>query len=126
MQPQGSGNINPQHIQNLTQQALTITVCADLQAFIDLVIPDIQVAIDAINLEISLLLPLINIPTDLKSVIQWISALAQFYIKPYLAYAEQLAALAAEITALLQALENVRIKIQGCQTQIPTITGLPG
>jgi hypothetical protein len=121
MQPQGTGLVNAQYFAELTAQINSINVCSDLQEAVNVAIATLQVQVTEINVQISLLLPLITLPTDLGSVISWITNLAGPYIVAYNNYITQLTETLAAIAALTTAIENAAARIESCSITVPPI-----
>lgn len=121
MQPQGTALVNTAYFNSLTAQINAIDTCAALQAVVNTVMATLQAEIAAIEEQIASLLPLITLPTDLGSVIAWITKLAGPYIAAYENYIAQLAATVAAITALATAIENAASRLTHCTITIPPL-----
>jgi hypothetical protein len=122
MQPQGTSLVNAAYIAQVTAEINSINTCALLQQEINAVAATLNAELASIQLNIDVLLPLITIPTDLGSVIAWISHLAQQYIGPYLNYIAQLEQLAVQIALLVAAIEAAVQRLSHCQIAVPQIT----
>ena len=122
MQPQGAALVNAAYFSNLTAEVNGIQTCAELQAFADLVMADFQAQITAIEAQIALLAPIIVIPTDLPSVITWITNFIAPQLRAYTAYAEQVTQTLSAIATLAAAIEAAAARIASCSVTVPTIT----
>lgn len=122
MQPQGTAPVNADYFDKLTTQINSIDLCADLQALVNGVMASLQAEISAIEEEIAAILPLLTIPTDLGSVITWITNFIAPMQAAYTKFVAQLAAMLAKITALTDAIASAASRITSCSITIPPIT----
>jgi hypothetical protein len=121
MLPARSGPLNPAYFADLTAQINSIDVCADLQAIVNIIMADIQAAIASIEAQIAALIPIIVIPTDLGEVISWIGSFIAPLIIAYETYVAQLAAMLAQVAALVSAIENAAARLVNCAVTIAKI-----
>ena len=112
--------LNTKYIDNLQSQINNAYDCQTLQSIIDNSInPYFDGLLAGIRADIAKLLPLISIPTDLGSVISWITNYITLISGPYY----KLIALEAEVIsayASLIAAISARISIKGCSFSPPT------
>jgi hypothetical protein len=121
MQPQGTALVNTAYFTQLTADINAVNGCADLQLLVNLAMATLQAEITAIEAQIASLLPLITMPTDLGSVISWITNFATPLIKPYANYIAQLEQTLAAITALVAAIEKAAARLVNCHITVPGI-----
>jgi prefoldin subunit 5 len=86
------------------------------------VFASLQAEVNAIEAQIEALLPIITIPTDLPSVIRWITNFIDPQLAAYANYARQVAELITKISELTTAIENAASRITSCSITVPTIT----
>jgi len=122
MQPQGTAPVNDDYFDKLTAQINSIDLCADLQALVDKVMASLQAEVSAIEEEIAAILPLLTIPTDLGSVITWITNFIAPMQAAYTKFVAQLAAMTAKITALVSAIAAAASRITNCSISVTPIT----
>ena len=113
---------------SLTAQVSAINVCAELQRVVNNVMPELQAEITAIEAKLAALNPLKDLtsgPSDLPSVITWISKFINGFLNPLLMPIEtltaRLAQLAAEITNLEAAIAAAAARIENCTITVPTV-----
>jgi prefoldin subunit 5 len=119
---QGSSGFDAAYFNSLTQEINSIDGCAALQALVNEAMASLQAQISAIEHEIAKLLPIITIPTDLPSVITWITNFIAPELAAYNAYLTQLTSMLAAITNLVTAIENAAARLEGCSITVPPIT----
>jgi len=83
MQPQGTALVNTAYFSDLTAQINATNVCTELQALVNSIMAMLQAEVTAIKAQIAALLPLLSLPTDLGSVITWITHFAGSMSTPY-------------------------------------------
>lgn len=130
--PQGSTPWNNTVITSLTTQIEGCNECAQLQALVNETIANLNGLIGGFVTQNSLLGPmqaLLTAPTSPAAAVTWIQNFITDYLTPVLAtyanYAAKMAALATQITALVNAINTAAAAIDGCSVTIPTITPLP-
>ncbi len=116
-------DINAAYFNALTAEVNSINACGVLQAFVNEVMAALQAQVNDIENQIAALLPVITIPTDLPSVITWITHFIGPQLAAYEAYAAQLAQTVAAIAALATAIENAAARLESCSIAIPSING---
>jgi hypothetical protein len=121
MQPEGTALVNTSYFAELTARVNAINVCSDLQEVVSSVMASLQAEVTSIERQISSLLPLTTIPTDLGSVISWITNMATPYIAAYNNLIAQQAAVLAAIAELTSAIDNAASRIEGCVVTVPSI-----
>lgn len=122
MQPQGTALVNTAYFDSLIAQVNAIDLCADLQAFVNEIMASLQAEVTAIEAKIAALAPIITLPTDLASVITWITNFVDPEIQAALNYANQVTQLVAKIAELATAIENAAARLTSCTISIPAIT----
>jgi hypothetical protein len=121
MQPQGLALVNTAYFTALTDQVNSINVCSELQEFANDVMATLNANIDALQEQVIQLEALLVVPTNLSSVISWITAFQAQLILPYTNYATQLAETISAINNLVTAIENAATRIGNCTITIPPI-----
>jgi hypothetical protein len=112
--------LNLTYFANLTLRIDNVGTAAELQALINEVFADLSVLESVMTSQIALLLPLTSAPTDLGSVISWITSFINSFIGPYANLALQLTALAAQVAILIAAIEAVAAA-KGFSVTIPSV-----
>ena len=98
----------------------SIDVQAQVQALIDEAMNPILGVQAAINAQIALLAPLISIPTDLGSVISWLTTFIDTsFVIPHTNLIAQEAAMIAQIAALTASIASLEARL-GISITIPT------
>lgn len=121
-------SFNAQFFENLTDQIENTDSCAELQQTVDEAFAQLTQVNDFITSQRALLAPfaaLLTAPTDLPSVITWITntitVFTQMYA-PYANYAVQLTELTTAVADLTTAINNAATRIGGgCSITIPPI-----
>jgi phage-related protein len=129
MLAQGTSQSDGDYFTALTARINAIDVCSELQEVVDEAMASIQAEKNAIEAQITALLPILNLltlPTDLPSVLTWISNLVNHLIGPivvpYETYLAQVTTLISEVSALATAIENAANRIKSCSITIPPLT----
>lgn len=94
---------------------------AQIQDMINTVMADIQGAINGIRAEIAKITPLATIPTDLGSVISWITSAAQPYIQAIVKLNQQISQVMAQVAALQASLQAALNKMPIIHITIPPV-----
>lgn len=122
MQPQGTALVNTAYFDSLIAEINSINLCADLQAVVNQVMASLQAEISGIEAQIAALAPIITLPTDLPSVITWITHFVDPQITAAANYAIQVEQMVAKISALASAIESAAARLESCTITVPTIT----
>lgn len=122
MQPQGTGLINTAFYDNMISELNKIENCAGLQVYIDEAMATVQAEINAIEAQIASLSIVLTIPTDLGSVITWITNYIHQLTGPYSTYLAQLTATLAAIARLTAAVEAAAARLTNCHITMPVIS----
>jgi hypothetical protein len=130
--PQGSTPWNSTVITSLTAQIQGCENCAQLQTLVNDVIANLNGLIGGLVIQNNLLGPmqaLLTAPANPTAAVTWIQNFITDYLTPtlacYASYAAKVAALATQITALVNAINTAAAAIDGCSITIPAITPLP-
>jgi hypothetical protein len=130
MQPQGTGVINVAYYNNAVARFGEINSCEQLTLVIEEVRAAIQAELDGIAAQLEALAPIVSLAemnlTNLSSVIDFLTGFVDLVlgplIKPYLTYTAQLAAMSAQIAAVLAAMQDAIDRLGDCDCSVPTIT----
>ena len=122
MQPAGTALVNSDYEANIIAKINAINVCADLQSYASEAMAEIQSELTSVRRQIAKLLPLTTIPTDLPSVISWITSQATPYIAAYENCLAQVTAIEARVAAVTSALESAAARIASCTVSVPGVT----
>lgn len=125
MQQQGNSPVNQQYFTSLTAQINNLndaSACAEIQKIVNQAAASIQAELASVKAQIDALLPFTKIPTDLGSVISWITNLATPSIKAYATYTAQLSSILSSASALESAIANAASRLTSCSINIPPMT----
>lgn len=120
--PEGTANVNPDYINHLADEIRAINVCSILQAEINKILADIQTQITAIENQILALIPLTTIPSDLGSVITWITNQIAPYARALAKLEAEIVDWASAIANLTSAVEETAASIENCTVEIATVS----
>lgn len=130
MLPQGSSPSDTDFFTQLTAQINGTNVCADLQALVSRAYSSMQAESNAVEAQLAALEPvkaLLAVPSDLGSVISWITNFINYQIKPAVipigTYTTQQQSLISELAGLATAIENAAARIGNCSIAVPTVAG---
>lgn len=121
MIPQGTALVNTEYFDSITAQINALDDCSILQTLVNQVMATLQAEVTAIESQIAALLPLITLPTDLASVISWITSFATPAIRAYENYLATITAVMASINGLITAIQNAASRLTHCTISIPAI-----
>lgn len=128
MQPQGQ-IFNQAYFDAIISRIEQATSCEDLQRASAEAYASVQAQSDAIASQLAALAPLqalLKPPTNLGSLITWvtsfITAFLTPYLKPLVVYAAQMAQLAAAVEALGSAIQSAAGNMTSCSVTPPSVT----
>lgn len=129
MLPQGNSILNTQYFSSLTDRVNNCGSCEELQIIVSEAFASINAGQSAVQAQIDALKPMLALasaPTDLGSVISWITNLINGFlnplIKPYATYATQMSQLSTQMASLTAAIENAAGKFPSCAVNVPTVS----
>jgi hypothetical protein len=129
MQPQGASILDNDYLASLTAEINSMNACSELQEVVNAAFASIQAQVSAIEnqiIQLQLIQELLSLPTDLASVISWITKFVTCLIDPILiplaTYIAQLEQTITALAALTLAIENAAARIEHCSITVPTIS----
>jgi hypothetical protein len=113
---------------NLENQLPLCQTCAELQAVVAGMFAPLKTLMAEVNTQLTALeafAALMTPPTDLNSLITWVTSFINTAIGPQAAahakLVAQLAQLSAEVAALTTAIHNAAAQIEGCVVSVPPL-----
>jgi len=127
MNPQGSGVINLDQYEKMSDRIDSVQSCADLQKIGTQILESLYAENAAIQVQLDKLAPiaaLLEAPASIDDVVDWITGLITGVLQPLyapaLTYPTQLAARAAAITDLINKINDKANQFQSCNITLPT------
>jgi hypothetical protein len=112
--------LNADYFSNLVTQINESGTEAQLQTLVTKVYGDLSMLVSTMTGQIGLLAPLLTAPTDLPSVITWITSLIESFAKPSANLALSLAAITTQVATLTAAIEAVATA-RGWSITVPSV-----